>query len=443
MKCPSCGLEIPDDVEICPYCTAHVKRRVRIKSIYIVALVLIIVSATYATLAYADTGVPVRSISSLGVDDNYRFVHVRGTVVGYPYAYETPYGVTQIGFTISDGTGKLTVKIYSNQVQEAVRENKVPALGDKVDVEGTFSYSSRKSLSVNDVYLLNVHHQRYRDVDVHEIADASPWSFESYTAVSFTGNVTGVRQYSFGDIATVDGQVDYLIPRAYLSLHMLDLKKLASGKVKFYGSLLYYRPAKPSSEYQEVNLSKVMENPEAYNRTNIRVPWALVLARDVDNNMLTVSANGTNITVYTRYASKIYVGSHVEIQGRFVNYHGVWEISAVRKTDYVVTPGWEVVAHPDFKIIEEKSYGSLPAPVNSLVELDGVVADARPLGTGMLLTLWSNNTSYPVYVEDEGSIHGTIGPGAHVVVKGMVTMYRNEIEIKVRAYTLDSVEVKS
>ncbi len=443
MKCPSCGLEIPDDVEICPYCTAHVKRRVRIRAIYVIALVLILVSGVYGTLAYVNAGVPVSKISSLGIDDNYRFVHVEGVVTGYPFAYETPYGVTQIGFTISDGTGQLTVKIYSDQVEQAVKLGKIPGLGDRVDVSGTFAYSSRKSISVNDVYLLHVYRSDYRSVTVKGISDASPWDFKNYEAVSVRGNITGVRQYSFGDIATIDNGVDLLIPRAYIALHLVDLKNMSSGVVEFYGATLYYQPVKPSSDYQVVNLSDVMKNPEAYNKTNVRVPWALVIDKNKDASTIEVRANNTNITVYARDVSRIRIGSHVEIQGKFVNFHGEWEISAVRKTDFVSTPSWEVVAHPSFKIIEKKNYGKFPAPVNSFVEMSGVVADYRPLKVGVLVTLWSNNASYSVYVENDGSIRGTLQPGAHVGVHGIVTEYSGQLEIKVRSYTNDYLEVKS
>ncbi|NPA75358.1 MAG: zinc-ribbon domain-containing protein [Euryarchaeota archaeon] len=442
MKCPSCGLEIPDDTVICPYCTAHVKKRVRIKTLYILALSLIIVSSVYATLAYTNSGVGVSKIANLSIDDNYRFVHVQGTVTGYPFAYETPYGVSQIGFTISDGTGQLTVKIYSNLVAQAVKEHKVPGLGDWVDVQGTFSYGTRKSLTVNDLYLLQIKHTGYSEENVNSIASATPWTFKNNEPVTLKGNITGVRQYSFGYIATIDNRVDLLIPKAYTALNMLNLRELGSGVVQFYGALLFYQPVKPSSDYTTVNLSEVMKAPESYNRTNVHIPWADVLAKNDTAGTLLIRANETNITVYAKDVRRYRVGDHVEIQGKFVNYHGEWEISVLRKTDFITTPSWEVVAHPSFKVIEKKSYvNETPERLNSLVRISGVVADFRPLSSGYLITLWSNNSSYSVYVENVMSVSGALNSGEKIVVKGMVTEYNGALEIKVRAYTDDSVEV--
>ncbi len=316
MICPSCGREIPDDVDICPYCTASVKKRVDVKKIYIIALILVIVGASYATLAYASSTVPLTNIGSLSVSNNYEFVHVRGTVVDYPRVYESGYGVSELIITISDGTGELSVKIYRDLIKRVVEENKVPGMGDTVDAQGIFSYSTRKSLTINDVNNLKIIRGSYREMKISQIKSANPWSLSEGDRVWVKGNLTGVREYNFGYIATMDDSVDVVVPSAYTSLNIVGFKDLGSGIVKIYGTLEFYRSQEPSSSYETVNLSEVMKNPEAYNNTNIHIPWAEVIGKSEDNSTMIIQANETNITVYVGYGVKYYdPGEHVEVAG--------------------------------------------------------------------------------------------------------------------------------
>ncbi len=443
MKCPSCGREIPDDSVICPHCTANVKRRVRIKVIYIVAISLIVVSSFYAFLAYASPGVEITKIKDLGINQNYNFVHVRGNVVDYPRAYEGDYGVTEIVFTISDGTDDISIKIYRGLIDEAVKEGKIPGIGDTVDVSGTFSYSTKKTMTVNNIDLLHVIKGKFEDMKIEKIYSASPWDLKNGKMVSVLGNITGMREYSFGVIASIDEKVDLLIPRAYYSLNMIDLKDLSSGYVRINGSLEFYEMKNPSSKYTNVNLSEIMKNPEKFNNTNVRISWAQVVDKDENSNIIVVNSNDTNITVYVASGVKYYnIGERVEIQGKFQYYNGNWEIGVIRENDYVSEPRWEIIAHPQYKIIEKKNYTKEGEfEMFSLREIDGVVADYSSLSSGISITLWNNNTSYNVYVENEKSIIGNLDYGTHVRVRGMLTIYKGEWEIKVRAYSYDFVEV--
>ncbi len=445
MKCPSCGQEIPDDVDICPYCTAHVRNRVRIKAIYAVALTLIIVASAYSFFAFAESEVPVSKIGDLGITQNYNFVHIRGTVVNYPKAYESNYGITQVSFTVDDGTGQITVKLYRDQIQRMEQEKKVPAIGDTVDAQGTFSYGTRKSLTINNIEFLKITHGKYHGLSLKKLATAPPWGFKNGELISVSGNITGVSEYSFGYIATIDDSVDLLVPQVYCGLKMVDIGKVSSGTVRFYGSLEFYQSKKQSSDYKAVEMREVMKNPESYNRTNVFVSWGEIKSIDSENGKIIVEQNGTEFTVYTYHSLKyLHVGDHVQLQGKFVNYHGMWEISVTRKTDFITEPRWEIIMAPKYDMIEKKEYGSIgDLDLHSLVKVEGKVADYRTLSYGYLITLWYSNHSYSVYVENKKSIHGTLDYGSEIVVKGMVTYYNGAPEIKVRAFTHDDVEVVS
>lgn len=445
MICPSCGREIPDDVDICPYCTANVKSRIKIVKFYILAVILIIVGASYATLAYTSSEVPVVKICDLGIGDNYKFVHVRGEVADYPHVYESEYGVSELRITISDGTDELTIKIYRDLIGKMVEENKVPGIGDVVDAQGIFTYTTQKSLTINEAKNFRILSRgSFREMKVNEIASGNPWKFREGDRVWITGNITGVREYSFGYIARIDDSIDVVIPRSYSSLKIVDFRDMGSGVVKIYGVLKFYRSKEPTSSYQEVNLSAIMQNPEKYNGTNVNIRWAEVVEKNESGSTIKIDVNGTTIQVYVGYGVDYYdIGDHVEVAGKFINYYGTWEIKVTRKTDFVSEPKWELVMHPSYALISEKNYEHGNLKLFELRNITGIVADYRKTGNGISITLWNTNGTYNIYVENIDSVNGKIDYGSKIVVKGMVTMYRGSYEIKVRAFTSDIVEVIS
>ncbi len=443
MKCPSCGREIPDDSEICPHCTANVKHRVKIKTIYVIALSLIILASAYGVLAYFGGEIPVTKIKDLGLTDNYNFIRIHGKIVGYPWVYENDYKVTSFRFKVDDGTGTITVKLYGNVIKRMVEEGKIPAMGDVVDIKGTYMYNSN-SLVLNDVDYLIIEKPKSRAISIRNITSAAPWEYSTGERVNVAGNITSVREFSFGFICSLDDEFDVVIPRAYYSLNVLNLSALASGYVRIYGALQWYQPKAPTDTYRTLSISQLVSSPERYNGTYVHIPWATVVSRNLENSTIYVESNGSIVRVYVRYGIKYYApGDHVEIQGRFVNYRGIWEISVTRKSDFVSEPKWELIAEPQFKVIEKKSYEK-NGPMNkfSFRELEGVVVDYRAFSYSMSITLWSENGSYVIYVENRAMLRN-IDYGQHLLVRGIVTYYNGQPEIKVRPFTNDVVEVIS
>ena len=443
MKCPSCGREIPDDVDICPYCTASIKHRVRIKTIYIVALSLIIIGSTYAVLAYTGGEIPITKIRDLGLTDNYNFIRLHGVVDGYPWVYENDYEVTSFRFKLNDGTGTITVKLYSNMIKRMLEYHKIPEMGDVVDIKGTYLYSSN-SIVLNNIDYLTIEKPTSRGMDTKHIVNSAPWDLKDGERIYVDGNITSVREYSFGFICSIDEKLDLLIPRAYYSLDILNLSSLGSGFVRIYGSLQFYRPIEPSSSYSVVDVPELVNNPEKYNGSYVRVPWAQVIQKDEDAKTIKVYSNGSYISVYVRDGVRYYdEGDYVEIQGKFVNYHGVWEISVSGGNDFVSEPKWEIIAGTSYQVLEKKSYERNDSLVEfSFREVEGVVVDYRIYTYSAVLTLWSDNQSYSIYIESNRMVKD-IDYGDKVIVRGIVTFYQGEPEIKVRPFTNDMVEVIS
>ncbi len=441
MKCPSCGREIPDDVDMCPYCTASLKHRVRIKTIYIIALSLIIIGSTYAVLAYTGGEVPITKIKDLGLTDNYNFIRLHGVVDSYPWVYENDYEVTSFRFKLNDGTGTITIKLYSTVIKKMLEYNKIPEMGDIVDIKGTYLYSSN-SLVLNNIDYLTIEKREGTEMKVERIVNAPPWELKNGERVYVDGNITSVREYSFGFICSIDEKLDLLIPRAYYSLNVLNISSLGSGYARIYGSLEFYRPIEPSSSYEVVNLPEIMDNPEKYNGSSIRIPWAQVVEKNEEAKTIRVYSNGSYVDVYVRGGVRYYYeGDYVEIQGKFINYRGVWEISVSRSNDFVSEPKWEIIAGTSYEILQKKNYErNENLEEFSLREIEGVVVDYRIYTYSAIITVWSENKSYSVYLESNKMFKG-IDYGKRVIVRGVVTIYNGEPEIKVRPFTQDVVEV--
>jgi DNA/RNA endonuclease YhcR with UshA esterase domain len=219
---------------------------------------------------------------------------------------------------------------------------------------------------------------------------------------------------------------------------------LGSGFVRIYGSLQFYRPIEPSSSYSVVDVPELVNNPEKYNGSYVRVPWAQVIQKDEEAKTIKVYSNGSYISVYVRDGVRYYDdGDYVEIQGKFVNYHGVWEISVSGGNDFVSEPKWEIIAGTSYQVLEKKSYERNDSLVEfSFREVEGVVVDYRIYTYSAVLTLWSDNQSYSIYIESNRMVKD-IDYGDKVIVRGIVTFYQGEPEIKVRPFTNDMVEVIS
>ncbi len=441
MKCPSCGREIPDDSEICPYCTASIKHRVKIRTIYVIAISLAIIASAYGVLAYYGGEVPVTKIKDLGLTDNYNFIRLHGKVDGYPWVYENDYEVTSFRFKLNDGTGTVTIKLYGDVIKRMVEMKKIPAMGDTVDIKGTYMYSSN-SLILNNIDYLKIERPEHRSIRIDEVINAAPWYYKNGEDVFVDGNITSVREFSFGFICTIDEKFDVLIPRAYYSLGIMNMSDIGSSYVQFYGALQFYQPLQPSDTYKVVDLPNLMEKPSTYNGSYVRITWAKVIERNVLNNTIIVYSNGSSVPVYIRNGVKYYApGDHVEIQGRFINYKGTWEISVSHKNDFVTEPKWELISDPNYKILQKKQY-ILNGPMKefSLVEIRGSVVDYRVFTHSVSITIWSNNRSYMVYVENK-AMAKNVDYGESIVVRGIVTYYNGQPEIKVRPLTSDFVEV--
>jgi DNA/RNA endonuclease YhcR with UshA esterase domain len=151
--CPSCGRD-PGPNDICPYCGADLKHRIRIRNfgiasivVAVLGLIVLYVFATHAPIAQ----VKIRDVES---SFNYAYVQIDGQVSRGPNYNADSKSLT---FFVRDETGELMVSAFRSAADEMIAADKVPAPGDIVSVQGTLRVrESVPSLSIESPQALTL-----------------------------------------------------------------------------------------------------------------------------------------------------------------------------------------------------------------------------------------------------------------------------------------------
>ena len=131
--CPSCGRYIGPR-EACPYCSARLTGRTSIHAVKITAVVLATVGLVILWFAATHAKVPLIQIGQAGATMNMAYVRLQGRCTRAPsYDPESEY----LGFWIEDDTGEVRVSTYRAETRQIIEQNRIPALGDLVEVAGT------------------------------------------------------------------------------------------------------------------------------------------------------------------------------------------------------------------------------------------------------------------------------------------------------------------
>ena len=167
--CPACGRYI-GAYTTCPYCGTHIKERVSVKALKIFSLVFSVVGVILLWWAAGRHMVPQIQAAEIDNRTNFAYVQMKGVVLRTPTYDEKN---RTLSFQIDDGTGAVWVKAYGAQAEEIVKEGKVPAPGDTVEVEGTVRLKGDfVNLTVNLPEKLKIIKPKPIEIDIAEITDS-------------------------------------------------------------------------------------------------------------------------------------------------------------------------------------------------------------------------------------------------------------------------------
>lgn len=131
--CPSCGRFV-GPLEKCPYCGANITKRLPLRAIRLACLVLAVLGVGALVFAVSGAATPTTHISAIGATMNYAYVRLYGRVTQGP-VYDADAG--SLRFNIADDTGEIQAWAFGDVARELLAANKVPAMGDRIDVQGT------------------------------------------------------------------------------------------------------------------------------------------------------------------------------------------------------------------------------------------------------------------------------------------------------------------
>ncbi len=131
--CPSCGRDAGTN-EICPHCGADLKRRVRVRTFGIIAIVVAVVGVAVLLFFASRAPVPAVKVSDIESTSNYAYVQLDGVVSRGPNYNPDSQSIT---FWVRDDTGEIMVSAFRDQTQGLIAADRVPAPGDAITLQGT------------------------------------------------------------------------------------------------------------------------------------------------------------------------------------------------------------------------------------------------------------------------------------------------------------------
>lgn len=132
-SCPSCGRD-PGANDLCPHCGADLKRRLKIRTFGLAAIVIAVLGLIGLGVFATRQPIPAVKISEVQSTYNFAYVQINGVVSRVPSYNAAAQTLT---FWLRDDTGELMISAFRATTQDLITADRVPAPGDSVTVQGT------------------------------------------------------------------------------------------------------------------------------------------------------------------------------------------------------------------------------------------------------------------------------------------------------------------
>lgn len=357
--CPSCGRFV-GPIEKCPYCGASIQKRIPIGYLRIACLILAVLGVVILVYAASGTATPVTKIGNIGATMNYAYVRLAGTVTRGP-VYDAD--AQSLRFYVSDDTGEIQVGAFRDVTQELIAAQKIPAVGDKITMEGTLrvrdDFTSFNLATANKVELSAPNATAIK-------IGAIGYDDEMHLVI-VRGDVREIRQPFQGltliTLGDASGEVDVAVSGDVEKLHGA-LPALALGdSIAVQGIVTYFRDSpqiilRHPRDVQKMDVDTSAAAPIRIGeldtaRVNQRVNLAGQVTRvsKFSQGVRAVIADDSGeITVvlwqdvYDQIpnANELQKGAQVQVMGKVTQYRGEFEIVPNRAGDVKISAA---VAH--------------------------------------------------------------------------------------------------
>ncbi|MCG2678112.1 hypothetical protein L6386_06125 [bacterium] len=141
VKCPSCNRFVGVHTT-CPYCGARISKRMSVMLFKYGALAVAFIGLILLYLAARVVETKVIKVRDVIPSMSFAYVRVQGTVPFQPRIYPE---TKSLSFTVDDGTGRISIKAYGAVTEELIRTEKLPKIGDWVDVAGQLQVKEERA----------------------------------------------------------------------------------------------------------------------------------------------------------------------------------------------------------------------------------------------------------------------------------------------------------
>lgn len=442
--CPSCGRFVGPQ-PVCPYCGASVSQRLSLRLFAYGAVILALVGLVLIWVAARSVEIPIMQIQDIGNTMNWAYVRLQGTVTRPPsYDAQSEY----LKFWIYDGSGEIMVAAYRNESRALIELGRVPAMGDRVTVEGTLKVKEDfQSLTVNvpghmiverptpderqigeitlsDLYQKVLVRGQVREVKVPyegltilTVRDRSGQIDVTYTAdlVRLSG---APAQVAVGDMVQVRGAVSMYGETPQIALDTADgLQKLSTP--------IEIAEPKPIEQIAVADVGRMVQvEGEVVAIKGMSAGSKLTLD---DGNGQVAVIMWQNVLDGLPNRADLQKGARLRVRGLVSEYKGELEIMPELPADV------EVIGTPQVEV-----YRLALADVNKeqrkkTVVTEGQIVRVTPFSAGHKLTLQDGTATLTlVFWQD---LYGAcpdrdrLQPGAWVSVQGKIDTYQDELEI--------------
>ncbi len=456
-ECPSCGRFVGPR-ERCPYCGADVGQRLAVRVFKYGSLAMAIGGLAVLLFAATRSEVPRVEIGNLSGTMNWAYVRIEGVVTRQLAHDET--GKT-LRFWVEDGTGEIMVTAYGPEAEMLLAEGLVPAMGDKVVVEGTLRVKEDFQYLILDV----PQHMEIEPTEPVMVVIAAVDAGLLHQKVTVRGVVRdervpyeGLRILALRDDT---GAIDVTLPSAATALSG-ELPDLAVGQsLQVTGAVDLYRGTPQISVgrgsdlvvlEQAIDIAPLRrigdlsaggaQSGGAQSREEMVVvegliskvnPFSAGVKYTLDDGSGTViMLLWQDLHESLSESGELVAGTMVRAQGNLAEYRGELEIVPEIPSDVQVLAAAE--SDPEVDSVAERQLGELGAgDVGQVVKAEGLLLSLRTFSAGVrgLLDDGTGTVTLLLWQEVYGGLPDprSLVPGVMLQVEGRVSEYKGDLEI--------------
>lgn len=232
--CKSCGRYI-GALELCPYCRTFNPKRLVVKLIKYLSPVISVLGLFVLYYIGLHYGNPEVKLDQLSKRSNFAQVKVNAEVSAVPRYYAAQGKGENAGgsfeFEIDDGTMAMLARCYDDATGELVRAKKIPALGDKVTVRGSFQYKGKGGFIIigsdNGLEINRVMPEKATALKIMAQKEIDKTGLKPHERVKISGKISEIKSSRYEFALKLDDMAGNIVT-AVIPISALQI----SGQVK-------------------------------------------------------------------------------------------------------------------------------------------------------------------------------------------------------------------